>query len=258
MNAIDLENLRKKEIELSCKIKNYLKELDATNQCEYLQNVDPKKSVDYIFITLEPSFGRWAQNEKNAKEMINRGFRNFLWSKNDIVFHFSIHNFLSKSYYITDISKVAVSIKLANETRKKVYPLWIDHLKDEIRVIGKKEAKLFFVGNTVGKYLIEKFDSNRIAGKIIHYSSNAGKKRKEARSHNEIKFNEFFLKYPITEGFLLEFAEKLLTTSISNEILVDEILKRLKQGTFLTESRKELIYTYYIAFETCRNHFPVV
>ena len=51
--------------------------------------------------------------------MINEGFRNFLWSIEDFLFHYSIYHYLSPNYYITDISKVAVKTKIANETRKK-------------------------------------------------------------------------------------------------------------------------------------------
>ena len=250
MSITSIEMLRRDEKEISNNVISKIRSYDPNAQAIYLPNVDPNENVDYIFITMEPSFGKWARTEKNAKEMINKGFRNFLWSKDDFIFHFSIYYFLSKNYYITDISKVAVLTTTANETRGDVYQLWTKHLLREIDIIGGKGSKIFYVGNIVEKYLKNEIRDKHMAGKIIHYSVNAGKKRKEARKQDPDAYTKFFTekKEIISEEKIFEFAENLLRDSIDNDNLINSILERLKKNTFLTESRKELMFTYYLTF----------
>jgi hypothetical protein len=44
----------------------------------YLPNVEPSGPVEYVFIAIEPSLGRWAGSPHEAKGKVKDGFRNFV------------------------------------------------------------------------------------------------------------------------------------------------------------------------------------
>jgi hypothetical protein len=44
----------------------------------FLPNSEPEGPVDYVFICMEPSLGRWARSAEEAESKVDAGFRNFL------------------------------------------------------------------------------------------------------------------------------------------------------------------------------------
>ena len=64
----ELEELRLKEKALLESIRDRIKKLDPDCEIVYLPNLIPKEKVKYIFVAMEPSFGRWAKDEKDAEK----------------------------------------------------------------------------------------------------------------------------------------------------------------------------------------------
>ncbi|MFA4864773.1 MAG: hypothetical protein WC605_13505 [Bacteroidales bacterium] len=91
-----LEELSLKEIKLVKSIGDEIKKINPNFEIAYLPNLSPKEKVKYIFIAMEPSLRRWAKDEKEAKEMVEKGFRNFILSWDDFIFHFCITRYLSQ------------------------------------------------------------------------------------------------------------------------------------------------------------------
>lgn len=241
--------LRQKEEELASSIIRSIKQAEPLCQLAYIPNIMPKKKVKYIFITMEPSFGRWAKDETNASQMLKRGFRNFLWSIEDFLFQYAISTYLSTSFYITDISKIAMLVSNAEKMRDKLYPQWINHLKEELEVFGRNDYRLFFVGNKVSQQLSSVFQSNQVAGTVLHYSSQAGTKRKELPSSLPEDYATFKKqKCPSVED-LQNFTKRLLQESNMDENLKNDTTKRLfTKKNILSESRIMLLFSYYVAF----------
>jgi len=224
------------------------------NNCNavYLPNNYPTNRAKYVFITMEPSLGRWGKDEIKAKKRIADGFKNFLWSSEDFIFQYAISKYLSVDYLITDISKIAINSKVANINRQDIYKEWIVYLEKEIKKMSIIKPVIFSVGNVVDVFI--KKNIPRISPtKIIHYSPQAGNARKKARFENETKYQEFKTKILPSEEEIRSFIQKLLNKSIVNCELCKEIFDRFNNKTILTESRTELMYTYYSVFINNKN-----
>ncbi len=244
----DIARFREKEERLAKNIIQHLKRDHPDLNAAYLPNMIPSDKVDFIFITMEPSFGRWAHDETEAKRRIMSGYKNFHWSIEDFIIQYTISEYLSESFYMTDISKVAMRVKDANKLRQDVYPKWIEHLKDEISLFGNEDAKLFFVGRVVEMWLSEIFN-DKCHQCILHYSALAANKRKELCKESPAEFREFCRsKLPTRENFL-EFILKRLQQIEIGEIIGIEIYNRIERdNNIFSDSRKELLFSYYKIF----------
>ena len=110
----------------------------------YLPNVEPLHPVDFIFICLEPSLGRWAKTREEANSKISSGFRNFIDSIDDMILHHSIRTYLCRedqSYHLTDVSKGAMLVEKANMDRKLRYAKWHDLLMKNPRPVFSRLGK---------------------------------------------------------------------------------------------------------------------
>ncbi len=244
----DIKLLREKEKELVSSIKDSIKSKDPNCDIVYLPNLTPKSHVDFIFVAMEPSFGAWANNEDEAQEKIDSGFRNFIDSWDVMAFHYCISNYLSKSYYITDISKAAMKVRDATINRDWIYIKWKDLLNEEIDIIASCNCKLIPVGDKANDFISEHLSKYRILNKILHYSVTAAKYRK----NEPVAYPTHYVDFKNTIN------EKLFMMNVKNIIKEYEIpestLKGIKKGLernepSLTESRKQLMFTYYNAFK---------
>lgn len=251
-----LEYLRYKEKRLVKSIRDEIKGIDSDCNIIYLPNLIPKKRLEYILIAMEPSFGRWAKDENEAEIKIKQGFRNFILSWDDFIFHYCIINYLSPSYYVTDISKAAMKVRDANRWRNEIYPKWIKLLKEEIRVIGKNDCKLIFVGRSVRKFLeIEMSDFN-VVKTVLHYSGQAGKQRKKMSDKYPEDYINFISIQNLSSQLIIDFAEKFLEENSIPSQMMKWILQRLKDNkSKLTESRKQLMFSYYQEFSEIRKAY---
>lgn len=249
-----LKELRLNERILVESIRDDIKKFDSNCEIVYLPNLIPGNKVKYIFIAMEPSFGRWAKNEEDANRRIREGFRNFILTWEDFVFHYCIATYLSPSYYVTDISQAAMKVNDADYWRNRIYPKWIELLKEEIEIIGQEDCKLIFVGKKVETFLKPKlynakFSNREVLKTILHYSGQAGMKRKEMAQKYPEEYQDFKKNQDLSSKVILDFAQIFLKENDIPAKIMRWILRKLNNSrTKLSESRKELIFTYFREF----------
>jgi hypothetical protein len=197
---------------------------------------------------MEPSFGRWAKDETDAEEMVQNGFRNFIFDWDIQVFRYSIAEFLDPSYYVTDISKAAMRVTDANLWRNDIWPQWIDLLKEEIEIVGKDDCEIIFVGKNVENFLRSENLNRNVLKTVLHYSGQAAKQRKRIPQEYPKEFTKF--KENLSSDGILRFAENFLEQNALPSEMKERILRGLENNkTKLSESRKKLIFTYYREFK---------
>lgn len=242
-------NFRKYEKEYSKSIIENIKSKNMGCKAAYIPSFIPEKPVDYIFIGMEPSFGWWAKDEEIANDMVGKGFVNFLWSIEDFLFHFTINKFLSSNYYITDISKIAMTVENANVLRKEMYPKWIEHLKKEIDIVGSENKKIIFIGRQVESWLLDYMKDYDVKGRIVHFSRQAGRTRKSIAEENMDEYIKFCSSNDFSEERIKAYTYTLLKHYMSNDELIDKVYKKIKERSdFMTDSRKRFIFAYYKYF----------
>ena len=109
----------------------------------FLPNPQPEGPVRYVLICMEPSLGRWARTADEARSRVKEGFRNFLFSTEDFIFHFCIRRYLCESaerYHITDLSKGAMLVDRSGPARDERYDRWYPLLEDEINLVATPNA----------------------------------------------------------------------------------------------------------------------
>ena len=221
----------------------------------YLQNFMPAAPVDYVFIGMEPSLGAWASSPEKARAKIAAGFRNFMWSLEDFILHMSARQYLcepGQTYYVTDISKGAMSVKKANRDRAGRYKRWFDLLKQEIELVAKPNATVIPVGQAVAKNL-RALGFSRALDPILHYSGQASRARRAAIVGHEEAFRAFTSS--VTLDTIVTAASVTLRENDIPPSLIDSTLARIGRAQ-LTESRMCLLFAYKLAFEAIRCPVP--
>jgi hypothetical protein len=219
----------------------------------FLPNPEPEGPVDYVFICMEPSLGRWARSAEVAKAKVDAGFRNFLFSTETSILHFCIRRYLCKPtqrYHITDFSKGAMLVKGADRERIQRYDKWYPLLQEEIDLVAASNAAIFAVGKVVSKNL-ERLRFRRPFTPIIHYSALAAGARKTeiVRSRREDAFEAFRGSVSIQD--VAATAESVLREAHVPTKMYDEALSGLLKSQ-LSTSRQQLIFCYKLAFESIR------
>lgn len=122
----------------------------------FLPNPEPPQSAEYVFVCMEPFLGRWARSPEEAKERVEAGFRNFVFSIEDFILHFCIKQYLcgpTQRYHITDWSKGAMLVERAGVARTDRYGRWYGLLMEELVLVAPSGAGIFAVGNSVANHL---------------------------------------------------------------------------------------------------------
>src|SRR4051812_6720269 len=104
----------------------------------FLPNPEPLGPVEYVFVCMEPSLGRWARSPDEARARVEAGFRNFVFSIEDFILHFCIKHYLCEGtgrYHVTDLSKGAMPIKRASIARSDRYERWYELLVEEVDLV---------------------------------------------------------------------------------------------------------------------------
>lgn len=143
----------------------------------YIPNFTPSGPVDAVLIGMEPSLGRSTPDEAAAR--IAAGFRNFMWSPEDFILHHAARRSLCSAgatYHVTDISKGAMTVKMARIDRDARYARWADLLHKEVRLIAKPGAHIIAIGRDVSAFL-ERNRFDKPVTRIMHYSGQAGAAR---------------------------------------------------------------------------------
>lgn len=213
----------------------------------YLPNVAPMGPVNFVFLCMEPSLGRWASSAEEAERKIASGFRNFLDSPDDMVLHYAIREYLCRgdlTYHITDISKGAMLVEKARGDRQARYARWHKLLEREIALVARQDARFFAVGKEVGRHLelhrfLHRYDV------ILHYSSLAAKARNDGIRGHEQEFESF--RATLHHEDFVRTATLVLRESALPSEMQDAILQRIKKAG-LSASRVKLLFNYKAAF----------
>ena len=154
----------------------------------------------------------------------------------DFILHYCAANYLSDFYYITDISKAAMTVKCAKSHRD--YCRWGGLLKKEIEIVGQPDCRLIPVGKIAEEFLHKMLPvpKDRICERIIHYSPLAG------RSRGTIPATD------VSKDDIRDHAVHFLTDNKIPESIRKKVMDKLKEPE-LTLSRKRLIFAYREAFK---------
>jgi hypothetical protein len=217
----------------------------------FLPNLEPQGPVDYVLICMEPSLGRWARNADEARSRVEAGFRNFIFSIEDFILHFCVRRFLcdERRYHITDLSKGAMLVEHASIARGDRYDRWYALLKEELELVSSTGTGFIAVGKLVSEHLMRRGFSRPFA-RIMHYSGQAASARKAAIIGREGSFEAFKTSVSL-DDLIADAKDVLLRASVPVEVC-DETLARLSKSQ-LSESRRQLIFTYKTAFVLLRS-----
>jgi len=247
----ELEELRLKEKALVESIRCRIKSEEPECKVVYLPVPMANAKVDYILIAMEPSFRHWAKTEGEAEEKVQKGFRSFIKSWDDFAFLYSVSQFLSPSYYVTDVSKAAMKVKDANKYRECIYRESVQYLQEEINIVGKPDSEILCVGRAVHAFLKDRMPG--VVGKspLLHYSGQAARERKRIAERNKDEYAAFKRQFEndLTPSNVLAFADNYMKkhdVPVEMRVYILEALARNKTG--LSESRKQLMYAYYRDF----------
>jgi hypothetical protein len=214
----------------------------------FLPNLAPVGPVEYVFVCMEPSLGRWARSAEEARSKVEAGFRNFLSSIEDFILHFCIRQYLcapTQRYHITDLSKGAMLVTHAGVARSQRYDRWYGLLVEELNLIATSSAGIVAVGTAVAQHL-ERHAFPKPFTTAIHYSGLAARARAAGIVGHEDRFEAF--KRSVSLKHVLATAEDVLRASDVPTSFRDETLTRLAKSQ-LSESRQKLIFNYKRAFE---------
>lgn len=218
----------------------------------FLPNIEPSGPVEYVFVCMEPSLGRWARSADVARSKVEAGFRNFICSIEDFILHFCIKQYLcepTQRYHITDLSKGAMLVERASLGRTQRYDRWYGLLVEELDLVATPGAGIFVVGNVVAQHL-ERRAFARHFNKVIHYSGLAARARTAGIAGHEDSFEEFRSSVFLKD--VLATAEDILIASSAPVSFRDETLARLAKSE-LSKSRQQLIFNYKLTFDAMRS-----
>jgi hypothetical protein len=214
----------------------------------FLPNPEPQGPVDYVLICMEPSLSRWSRNVGEARSRVETGFRNFIFSIEDFILHFCVRRYLccaEQRYHITDLSKGAMLVERASIGRVERYDRWYALLEEELELVSSAGTGFVAVGKLVTEHLIRRGFSRPFT-RIIHYSGQAASARKAGTVGWEASFESFKALVSL-DDLIANAKDVLLGAGVPVEIR-DETLARLTKSQ-LSESRRQLIFNYKIAFE---------
>lgn len=240
--------LRAAYLELEARMK-VLAEADGD---VFLPNPEPIGPVEYVFVCMEPSLGRWARSPDDARAKVKAGFRNFIDSIETSILHFCIREYLcepTQRYHITDLSKGAMLVKRAGVARTQRYDRWYDLLLEELDLVTTPGAEIVAVGNKVSQHLARNAFPRPFT-KVIHYSSQAVRARATGIAGHEAIFEEF--KSSLSLDRVLATVEDAFRSSGVPKSFWERTLAGLAKRQ-LSESMLQLIFNYKLAFGAMRS-----
>ena len=217
-------------------------------ESEFLPNLAPAGTVDFVLIAMEPSGGKSREEIENHPEWSRK---NFSGSVEDFILHHSIRNYLcrgSESYYLTDLSKGSMPIKKADTRREERYERWYPLLKQEIELVANPCAPIIPIGNYVCKFLKEQ-EMENLQDRILHYSQSAGRGRQKLARLRPVEYQDF---RETVSWCGIENTVRQVLNDAGMAKFIPRWLDRFRRGSKLTESRRKLMFTYKVQFEQIR------
>jgi len=217
---MSIEGFRAAYRELEARMKA-LAEVDGD---VFLPNPEPVRPVEYVFVCMEPSLGRWARSADEARSKVEAGFKNFNSSLEDFILHFCIQQYLcepTQRYHMTDLSKGAMLVERAGVARNQRYGRWYGLLVQELDLVAKPGAGIFAVGKAVAQHL-KRRPFPRPLTQIIHYSGLATRARAAGIVGHEDDFEEFRSSVSL-ERVLATAADVLMASDCSSPGTMDHL-----------------------------------
>jgi hypothetical protein len=229
------------------KLESRMKDLAEEEEHVFVPSPEPKGPVQFVFICMEPSLGRWARPPESAKLRIECGFRNFLPSDEVALLHFCIRQYLcsrGEPYHITDFSKGAMPVGTAAKNRTDRWRKWYPLLLEELDLVAAPTARIVAVGDIVYRQL-QKLKFPRPLIPVMHYSALAGRARNRQVLGHEAEFNEF--SEEVSKERLMATAREVLDSAQVPIEIRNQVLEQLKRFE-LNRSRLKLMFIYKRAF----------
>jgi hypothetical protein len=221
----------------------------------FLPNFRPESPVDVVLVGAEPSLGHWAKDDSDAQAQIEAGFRNFSYSFEDFVLHFSVRRFFlheGETYHLTDISKGAMRVERAAQDRELRYERWSALLKEEIDLVAKPGAPIVAIGRPAQEAL-SRNGIGPVAGTLLHYSGQAARHRKAAALAQPAEFQKFLASNPITVEEILATTEGLFAFSNKPLAFASRIARMRSKRRSLSDSIRHLMFTYFVCLGEIRS-----
>jgi len=248
------------ESEITSLVKSFKHQIEVDRSIEpdtkmiYLPIHWPGHKVDYVFIGSEPSLGLWGPTLEEAQNKIDMNFKNFSWSMGDFVLHYAIREYLcansGRSYYITDLSKGAMSIRDAGEKATDRYTQWLPLLIDEFKLFTKDTTVFISIGNVARNFLKRRYGRKKSKQEmsieqIPHYSV-MFKQIRWGKSiiGREDEFNKF--QGTINEQDIINVANDFMEECGTHEQLKNRIKANIVSK--FDDWYKKLLFDYKIAF----------
>ena len=239
------EKYRKLEREFQKQVERDNIELGIESR--YVHNFVPRERVDYILIAMEPSCGVPGDDDIESTQIA----RNFSWSVEDFLFHYSIREYLcqdGETYHLTDLAKGGMTVKDASKHRRWRYERWYPLLEKELRLLSKLEGvRIIAVGNQVARFLNRKPVGEGMK-KVRHYSRVALSGIDKAIQNWREQFNQFSQSFDET-SFRQVFEKSI--GDVLHDAEMDTYVYHRPEGDGkcrLTESRKKLLFYYKTTF----------
>ena len=222
-----------------------------------LRNIQPDGPADFILIAQEPAkrehplTGKRPSDWERIKHNENRNFCGHIY---DFMFHFCVRNYLCKkdqTYYLTDLSKGAMSVKQASDTSPKTYKRWYPLLLEELDLMAKPgQTQIIAIGRKVQAFLTRSDKCGKFEGIdwVAHYSQNALPYRIRAIKPHLCEFEEGF-RQTLDFNCILKTTENVLVRAGYSEKSRQKKRQELCKGSRLTTARKKSIFYYKKRFE---------
>lgn len=180
------------------------------------------------------------------------GFRNFVSSLEDFILHFCARRYLcgpNERYHITDLSKGAMLVDRAGVARVERYDRWYALLLEELKLISRPDVGIVAVGSMVAEHL-ERRGFGTAFTRVLHYSGQAAAARKTGILGREPEY-EAFRDSVSLEDVLRDAEAVLLAAGLPPDYRAATLTRLAKSN--LSESRRQLIFNYKMAFESIRH-----
>ena len=206
--------------------------------------------MDFVLVAKEPSLSGGGLGKEDS---------NFSQSIEDFILHYCVREYLcegAETYYLTDLSKGAMSVKDAGDGPLQRYYRWYPLLEEELRLVTKPgKTRIIAIGNDARDFLTAKNLCEDIE-KVLHYSPVATRHRERAIECWQGSFPEFSETVEMDD---IEKTARCVWEEIGHsQSEIERRVQQLQRGSRLTESRKKLMFYYKNRFERLRTSDSIV